>query len=174
MQEREGKTAEMAYAHPIDLNLIPQIDVFTENGYTKEEMKMVLETVKIMGDPRIRVTATTVRVPVMGGHAESVNVEFETDFDLPTVRTLLEETPGIVVADDPRQALYPMPIRAQDHDEVFVGRIRRDESQPKTLNMWIVADNLRKGAATNAIQIAEHLLHTGILDHQNNKSAQIA
>jgi len=147
----------MAYKYPIDLNVIPQIDVFLENGYTKEEMKMVKETCKIMRDDSIRVTATTVRIPVMGGHSESVNVEFATDFDLDEVRSLLQAAPGIMVVDDPAAQQYPMPMDAHEKDEVFVGRLRRDESQPNTLNMWVVSDNLRKGAATNAVQIAEYL-----------------
>jgi aspartate-semialdehyde dehydrogenase len=164
MGERRGKSVEQpAYPHPIDLNVLPHIDVFLDNGYTKEEMKMVLETKKIMGDDRIRVTATTVRVPVLGGHSEAVNVEFERDFDLEEVRQLLHQAPGVVLIDDPAHNQYPMPIYAQDKDEVFVGRLRRDESQPNTLNLWIVADNLRKGAATNAIQIAEYLAQRGIL-----------
>ncbi len=163
MGERRNRTVERAYPHPIDLNVLPHIDVFLENGYTKEEMKMVLETKKIMGDERIRVTATTVRVPVLGGHSEAVNVEFERDFDLDSVRQLLREAPGVVLIDEPAQNQYPMPLYAQDKDEVFVGRLRRDESQPNTLNLWIVADNLRKGAATNAVQIAEYLLQCGIL-----------
>ncbi len=157
MNERKGVTGEMAYAYPIDLNVIPQIDVFLDNGYTKEEMKMVNETKKIMGDDRIRVTATTVRIPVMGGHSESVNIEFKKDFDLTEVRDVLEKAPGVIVVDDPSRQQYPMPKDAHERDEVFVGRIRRDETQPNTLNMWIVADNLRKGAATNAVQIAEYL-----------------
>ena len=161
--ERGGKEGEMAYKYKIDLNALPQIDVFLDNGYTKEEMKMVNETKKIMGDDSIRVTATTVRIPVMGGHSESVNIEFEKDFELDDVRKLLSEAPGIVVQDDPSQQLYPMPLWAHDKDEVFVGRIRRDESQPRTLNMWIVSDNLRKGAATNAVQIAEYLLQKGLI-----------
>ncbi len=163
MNERKGKQGERAYPYQIDLNLLPQIDVFTENGYTKEEMKMVNETKKIMGDDNIRVTATTVRVPVMGGHSESVNVEFERDFDLAEVRSLLENAPGVVVVDDPANLQYPMPLMAHDKDEVFVGRIRRDETQANTLNLWVVSDNLRKGAATNAVQIAEYLLSVGIL-----------
>ena len=153
----------MAYKYPIDLNVIPQIDVFLENGYTKEEMKMVLETMKIMRDDNIRVTATTVRIPVMGGHSESVNVEFSKDFDLQEVRSLLSAAPGVVLVDDPATAQYPMPKDAHERDEVFVGRLRRDETQSNTLNMWIVSDNLRKGAATNAIQIAEYLNSKGLL-----------
>lgn len=158
MNERKGVKGEMAYAYPIDLNVIPQIDVFLENGYTKEEMKMVNETRKIMGDDSIRITSTTVRIPVMGGHSESVNVEFEKDFDLDEVRSILSQTPGVIVVDDVKHLKYPMPMDAHNKDEVLVGRLRRDESQPNTLNMWIVADNLRKGAATNAVQIAEYLL----------------
>ena len=153
----------MAYAYPIDLNVIPQIDVFLENGYTKEEMKMTNETKKIMGDDAIRVTATTVRIPVMGGHSESVNIEFESDFDLAEVRDILAKAPGVVVVDDPARQQYPMPKDAHDKDDTFVGRIRRDESQPNTLNLWIVSDNLRKGAATNAVQIAEYLAANGLL-----------
>jgi len=156
MNERKGIKGEMAYAYPIDLNVIPQIDVFTDNGYTKEEMKMVNETKKIM-DSSIQVTATTVRIPVMGGHSESVNVEFEKDFNLEDVRMLLQKAPGVIVVDDIKNLKYPMPMDAHDKDEVLVGRLRRDETQANTLNMWIVADNLRKGAATNAIQIAEYL-----------------
>lgn len=147
----------MAYKYPIDLNAIPQIDVFLENGYTKEEMKMVKETCKIMRDDAIKVTATTVRIPVMGGHSEAVNVEFEKEFELDEVRSILQAAPGVVVVDDPATQQYPMPKDAHERDEVFVGRIRRDESQPKTLNLWVVSDNLRKGAATNAVQIAEYL-----------------
>lgn len=164
--ERDGKEGEMAYKYPIDLNVIPQIDVFLDNGYTKEEMKMVNETKKIMGDDSIRVTATTVRIPVVGGHSESVNIEFENDFDLDEVKRLLAEAPGVVVQDDPSQQLYPMPLWAHEKDEVFVGRLRRDETQPNTLNMWIVSDNLRKGAATNAVQIAEYLMQKGILQQE--------
>lgn len=161
--EREGVEGEMAYKYKIDMNAIPQIDVFLDNGYTKEEMKMVNETKKIMRDDSIRVTATTVRIPVMGGHSESVNVEFENDFDLNEVRQLLREAPGVVLQDDPSKQLYPMPLCAHERDEVFVGRLRRDETQPNTLNMWIVSDNLRKGAATNAIQIAEYLNSKSLL-----------
>jgi aspartate-semialdehyde dehydrogenase len=158
MNERQGVEGEMAYKYPIDMNAIPQIDVFLDNGYTKEEMKMVNETRKIMRDNSIQVTATTVRIPVMGGHSEAVNVEFEKDFDLAEVRTLLEKAPGVIVVDNPSKQEYPMPKDAHNRDEVFVGRLRRDESQPNTLNMWIVSDNLRKGAATNAVQIAEYLV----------------
>ncbi|MBV7528501.1 aspartate-semialdehyde dehydrogenase [Chitinophaga sp. sic0106] len=158
MNERQGVQGEMAYAYPIDLNVIPQIDVFLDNGYTKEEMKMTNETKKIMGDDQIQVTATTVRIPVMGGHSEAVNIEFDKEYELADIRTLLAKTPGVIVVDNPSKAEYPMPKDAHDKDEVFVGRIRRDETQPKTVNMWIVADNLRKGAATNAVQIAEFLM----------------
>ena len=158
MNERKGIQGEMAYPYVIDLNVIPQIDVFQDNGYTKEEMKMIKETQKIMGDDSIKVTATTVRIPVMGGHSESVNIEFAKDFDLAEVRQLLEKQEGVLVVDDPANLKYPMPKDAHNRDEVFVGRIRRDESQPNTLNMWIVSDNLRKGAATNAVQIAEYLV----------------
>ena len=163
LNERKGINGEMAYKYPIDLNVIPQIDVFLENGYTKEEMKMVKETSKIMRDDSINVTATTVRIPVMGGHSESVNVEFEKDFDFNEVRTLLQSSPGVIVVDDTANQLYPMPMDAHEKDEVFVGRIRRDESQSNTLNMWVVSDNLRKGAATNAIQIAEYLIAEKLL-----------
>jgi aspartate-semialdehyde dehydrogenase len=163
MNERKGVQGEMAYKYPIDLNAIPQIDVFLDNGYTKEEMKMVNETKKIMRDDSIRVTATTVRIPVMGGHSESVNVEFENDFDLAEVKTLLSKAPGVVVVDDPATQQYPMPKDAHERDEVFVGRLRRDETQPNTLNMWVVSDNLRKGAATNAVQIAEYLVGKNLL-----------
>jgi aspartate-semialdehyde dehydrogenase len=161
--ERKGVEGEMAYKYQIDLNVIPQIDVFLDNGYTKEEMKMVLETKKIMQDDSIRVTATTVRIPVIGGHSESVNIEFARDFDLAEVKSLLAAAPGVVVQDDTASQLYPMPLWAHEKDEVFVGRLRRDETQPNTLNMWIVSDNLRKGAATNAVQIAEYLLSKGII-----------
>ena len=170
MNERKGKSGQRAYPYQIDLNVLPHIDVFTENGYTKEEMKMVNETRKIMGDDNIRVTATTVRVPVIGGHSESVNVEFERDFELTEVRSLLEKAPGVIVIDNPAESQYPMPLTAHDKDEVFVGRIRRDETQPNTLNMWIVSDNLRKGAATNAVQIAEYLLSVGILQLKEKKT----
>jgi aspartate-semialdehyde dehydrogenase len=159
----ESKEYPMAYKYPIDLNVIPQIDVFLDNGYTKEEMKMVKETCKIMRDDSIRVTATTVRIPVMGGHSESVNVEFANDFDLAEVKSILAAAPGVIVVDDPGNQQYPMPMDAHEKDEVFVGRLRRDESQPNTLNMWVVSDNLRKGAATNAVQIAEYLASKGLL-----------
>lgn len=161
--ERGSVQGEMAYKYPIDLNVIPQIDVFLDNGYTKEEMKMVKETCKIMGDDSIKVTATTVRIPVVGGHSESVNIEFANDFELAEVKELLSQSPGVVVQDDPSAALYPMPLWAHEKDEVFVGRLRRDETQPNTLNMWIVSDNLRKGAATNAVQVAEYLLSKELL-----------
>ena len=164
MNERAGiKDGEKAYAYEIDLNVIPQIDVFQENGYTKEEMKMILETNKIMGDDSIKVTATTVRIPVIGGHSESLNIEFENDFDLADVRAALSAQSGVIVVDDPSNLQYPMPKDAHGKDEVFVGRIRRDESQANTLNMWVVADNLRKGAATNTIQIAETLIEKGLI-----------
>jgi len=163
MNERKGIEGEMAYKYPIDLNVIPQIDVFLENGYTKEEMKMVNETKKIMRDDSIRVTATTVRIPVMGGHSESLNIEFENEFTLDEVRAILSSSPGVVLVDDPATQQYPMPKDAHERDEVFVGRIRRDETQPKTLNMWVVSDNLRKGAATNAVQIAEYLMGKGLI-----------
>jgi aspartate-semialdehyde dehydrogenase len=163
LNERKGIAGEMAYKYPIDLNVIPQIDVFLDNGYTKEEMKMVKETCKIMRDDSIRVTATTVRIPVMGGHSEAVNVEFEKEYNLDEVKSLLASSPGIVVVDDIANQQYPMPMDAHEKDEVFVGRLRRDESQPNTLNMWVVADNLRKGAATNAVQIAEYLVQKGLL-----------
>lgn len=159
MGERAGnKDVKRAYAHEIDLNVIPHIDVFQANGYTKEEMKMIKETNKILGDDSIKVTATTVRLPVMGGHSESINIEFVNDFDLAEVREILTNAPGIIVQDDPANNVYPMPKFAHGKNEVFVGRLRRDESQPNTLNMWNVADNLRKGAATNAVQIAKYLI----------------
>jgi aspartate-semialdehyde dehydrogenase len=164
MNERNGVDGEMAYKYKIDLNALPHIDVFMDNGYTKEEMKMVQETQKIMGDEAIRVTSTTVRIPVMGGHSESVNVEFAKDFDLAELKKLLAGSPGVVVQDDVANFVYPMPLTAHEKDEVFVGRLRRDETQANTLNMWIVSDNLRKGAATNAIQIAEYLNGKGWLN----------
>jgi aspartate-semialdehyde dehydrogenase len=163
MNERKGIKGEMAYKYPIDMNAIPQIDVFLDNGYTKEEMKMVNETRKIMRDDSIRVTATTVRIPVVGGHSEAINIEFEKEFDLDEVRALLTAAPGVIVVDDPATQQYPMPKDAHERDEVFVGRLRRDETQPRTLNMWVVSDNLRKGAATNAVQIAEYLLQQKLI-----------
>lgn len=163
MDERVGKEPKMVYPYKIDMNVLPHIDVFTENGYTKEEMKMVNETKKIFGDDSIKVTATAVRIPTVGGHSESVNVEFENEFDLNKVLELLSSAPGVIVQDDPANKIYPMPITAHKRDEVFVGRIRRDETQPKTLNMWIVADNLRKGAATNAVQIAQYLVDHNLI-----------
>ena len=158
MNERAGIEGPMAYKYKIDLNVIPQIDVFLPNGYTKEEEKMIKETNKIMGDDSIKVTATAVRIPVMGGHSESVNIEFENEFDLAEVRSILEKAEGVIVQDDPANQIYPMPMNAHQKDETFVGRIRRDETQAKTLNLWIVADNLRNGAATNAVQIAQYLV----------------
>ena len=157
MNERLGLEGERVYPHKIDLNVLPHIDVFQENGYTKEEMKMINETKKIFNDPSIQVTATTVRIPVMGGHSESINVEFKQDFDMDEVRSLLSSAEGVVLQDDPANNVYPMPLNAHKKDQVFVGRLRRDESQPNTLNMWVVADNLRKGAATNTVQIAKYL-----------------
>ncbi len=163
LNERQGVEGTKVYPHPIDMNALPHIDVFLDNGYTKEEMKMVNETRKILGDDSIGVTATTVRVPTIGGHSEAVNVEFHNDFDMEEVYELLETMPGVIVADDVKNNVYPMPIHTQGRDEVFVGRIRRDESQPRTLNMWIVADNLRKGAATNAVQIAEYMIEHSLV-----------
>jgi aspartate-semialdehyde dehydrogenase len=163
MNERTGKQGEKVYPHPIDMNVLPHIDVFQDNGYTKEEMKMVNETKKIFSDDSIQVTATTVRLPVMGGHSESVNVEFDKEFEIDEVRELLAKAEGVIVKDDVKNNIYPMPLDAHKKDEVFVGRIRRDESQPKTLNLWIVADNLRKGAATNAVQIAEYMVANNLV-----------
>jgi aspartate-semialdehyde dehydrogenase len=157
MNERAGRNGQKVYPHKIDLNVLPHIDVFQANGYTKEEMKMINETKKIFNDPSIQVTATTVRIPVMGGHSESINVEFKEDFDMEEVKSLLSSAEGVVLQDDPANNIYPMPLNAHKKDEVFVGRLRRDESQANTLNMWVVADNLRKGAATNAVQIASYL-----------------
>ena len=157
--ERAGvKNPRMVYPHAIDKNVFPHIDIFQSNGYTKEEMKMTLETKKIFDDDKIQVTATCVRIPTIGGHAESINIEFEKEFTLNKVREFISKTPGCIVVDNPKKNLYPMPINAYQKDEVFVGRIRRDESQKNSLNMWIVADNLRKGAATNALQIAEYIV----------------
>jgi aspartate-semialdehyde dehydrogenase len=169
--ERNGQEGEMAYHYPIDKNCIPQCDVFTDNGYTKEELKLMNEPKKIMGDDSLRLTATAVRVPVVGGHSEAVNIEFENDFDLAEVRKILHETSGIVLQDNIDTNTYPMPLYAEDKDDVFVGRIRRDESQPNTLNMWIVTDNLRKGAATNAIQIAEYLVEKNLVNHGQLQNA---
>ncbi|MGB0777487.1 MAG: aspartate-semialdehyde dehydrogenase [Flavobacteriaceae bacterium] len=156
--ESKGIDGPMAYPHKIHQNALPHCDVFMENGYTKEEMKLVAEPKKILGDDSFSITATAVRIPTAGGHSESVNVQFSEDFSLQEVRRLLSKTPGVIVQDNPSEDLYPMPINANDKDEVFVGRIRRDESQDNTLNMWVVADNLRKGAATNTVQIAEYLV----------------
>jgi len=161
--ELAGVDGEMAYPHPIHQNALPHCDVFEENGYTKEEMKLVRETQKILGDRSIAVTATAVRIPTSGGHSEAVNVQFENDFELNEVRSLLENTPGVTLQDNPATNTYPMPIYAKGKDDVFVGRIRRDGSQPNTLNLWIVSDNLRKGAATNTIQIAEHLINSKLV-----------
>jgi len=164
MDERKGIDGPKVYPHRIDLNVLPHIDSFLDNGYTKEEMKMVNETRKILDDQTIGVTSTTVRVPAVGGHSEAVNVEFYKDFDLKDVRSILEDTAGVIVQDDVKNNIYPMPINSHHRDEVFVGRLRRDESQPNTLNMWIVADNLRKGAATNAVQIAEFLMEKNLVE----------
>jgi len=161
--EIAGIQGEMAYNYPISRNAIPHCDVFLENGYTKEEMKLAREPQKIFNDKTFSVTATAVRIPTAGGHSESVNVEFENDFDLAEVRKLLREASGVIVQDNPDTNTYPMPIYAHDKDDVFVGRIRRDETQRNTLNMWIVADNLRKGAATNAVQIGEYLIANGLV-----------
>ncbi len=158
MNERKGIEGEMAYKYPIDLNAIPHIDVFLDNGYTKEEMKMTNETKKIMGDDSILLTATCVRIPTIGGHSESVNIEFENDFDVEEVKSLLSNSPGLNLKDDVANFIYPMPLTAHDKDDTFVGRIRRDETQANTMNCWVVSDNLRKGAATNAVQIAEYLV----------------
>ena len=161
--EMAGVEGEMAYPYPINRNALPHCDTFMENGYTKEEMKLAREPVKILNDDSFSVTATAVRIPTAGGHSEAVNVEFESDFDLAEVRQILQGTPGVIVQDNPDTNTYPMPVYAHEKDDVFVGRIRRDETQANTLNMWIVADNLRKGAATNAVQIAEHLLKTELV-----------
>jgi aspartate-semialdehyde dehydrogenase len=161
--EYKGLQGEMAYKYPIHRNAIPQCDVFEANGYTKEEMKLVRETQKIIGDSSIAVTATAIRIPVVGGHSEAVNIEFSTDYNLNELRAILAETPGVIVQDDTENYVYPMPLFAQGKDEVFVGRLRRDESRANALNMWIVADNLRKGAATNTIQIAEYLVENHLV-----------
>lgn len=161
--ERANIESLMAYPHKIDMNCIPQCDSFTENGYTKEEMKLINETNKILNDYSIKVTSTAVRVPVFGGHSESINLEFNEDFDLDEVRDILSKADGVTLCDNPQKSEYPMPLTAHDKDDVFVGRIRRDFSQDNSLNMWVVSDNLRKGAATNAIQIAEYLIKNGII-----------
>ena len=157
MAERKDETPEMVYPHKIDMNVLPHIDVFQENGYTKEEMKMTNETVKILGDPNVKVSATCVRIPTMGGHSESVNIEFDNPYDLEEVKEILSKVPGLIIQDDVANNHYPMPLTAHKKDEVFVGRIRHDESKDNALNLWIVADNLRKGAATNAVQIAQYI-----------------
>ncbi len=161
--EYKGEKGLMAYPHPIHRNAIPQCDVFEDNGYTKEEMKLVRETKKILSDNTIAVTATAVRIPVVGGHSESINVEFEKEINLAEIRNILSKAPGVILKDDPKNSDYPMPLHSQGKDEVFVGRIRLDESQPNTINMWVVSDNLRKGAATNTIQIAEYLLKNKLI-----------
>ncbi len=163
MNERKGVEGPMAYAYPIDLNVIPQIDVFMPDGYTKEELKMRNETMKILADDSVKLTATCVRIPTMGGHSESVNIEFENDFDLEEVKTILSNSAGLVLQDDIENQIYPMPILAHNKNETFVGRLRRDDSRKNTLNCWVVSDNLRKGAATNAVQIAEVLLEKGFI-----------
>ncbi len=163
MNERNGIEGEMAYHYPIDMNVIPQVDVFLDNGYTKEEMKMVNETKKILGDESIQLTATCVRIPTMGGHSESLNIELKSDFTIEDIKQLLSEAPGVVLQDDTTQNLYPMPLTAHESDDTFVGRIRKDETRPNTFNCWVVSDNLRKGAATNAVQIAEYLVEKGLV-----------
>ena len=162
--ERDGRDVERVYAHPIFANCLPHCDIFLDNDYTKEEMKLVHETRKILSEPGLRITSTAVRVPVVGGHSEAVNVEFERPCDVHQIRSLLRQSPGIQVVDNPADNAYPMPLEAKGKDDVFVGRIRIDESQPNTFNLWIVADNLRKGAATNTIQIAQLLLNEGIIN----------
>lgn len=163
MNERKGIDGPKVYPHPIDQNALPHIDVFQENGYTKEEMKMVNETKKILNDDSVQLTATCVRIPAIGGHSEAVNIEFENEFDLDELKSVISKSPGVVIQDSPSENLYPMPITSHGKDEVFVGRIRRDETQPKTVNLWIVADNLRKGAATNAVQIAEFMMENSLV-----------
>jgi len=163
MDERAGNEVDRVYPYQIDMNVLPHIDAFTESGYTKEELKMMFETKKIMNLPELRITATTVRIPTMGGHSESINASFEKPIDLKEIRSILLHSEGIIVQDDPQKLLYPMPLTSQDKDEVFVGRLRIDDSFPNTLNMWVVSDNLRKGAATNAVQIAEYLLKKGFV-----------
>ena len=161
--EYKNKIGEMAYPYPIHRNALPHCDVFMDNGYTKEEMKLVNETHKILDDLSIRITATAIRIPVVGGHSESINVQLKKDFELETIRKLLNDSPGVVVQDNPENNVYPMPIYVAGKNEVFVGRIRKDESQKKTLNLWVVADNLRKGAATNTIQIAEYIVKKNLI-----------
>ena len=163
MNERKGIEGEMAYHYPIDMNAIPQVDVFLDNGYTKEEMKMVNETKKILGDERIQLTATCVRIPTMGGHSESLNIELKSDCTIDDIKQLLSDAPGVVLQDDLAQNLYPMPLTAHESDDTFVGRIRKDDTRPNTFNCWVVSDNLRKGAATNAVQIAEYLVEKGLV-----------
>jgi len=163
MAERNGETPDMVYPHKIDMNVLPHIDVFQENGYTKEEMKMTNETVKILGDANVKVSATCVRIPTMGGHSESVNIEFDNPYDLAEVKEILSKVPGLVIQDDVANNVYPMPLTAHKKDEVFVGRIRKDESKENALNLWIVADNLRKGAATNAVQIAQYVTENNLV-----------
>lgn len=163
MNERAGTRTNMVYPHPIDMNLFPHGGTFETNGYTTEETKLLNETRKILGDNSIRVTATVVRVPVTGGHSEAVNIEFEKEFEMQWINKLLSSTKGVVVQDEPEKSIYPMPKYAEGRDEVFVGRIRRDESQPNTINIWVVADNLRKGAATNAVQIAAYLMNNELV-----------
>jgi aspartate-semialdehyde dehydrogenase len=163
-REQDGEqVADSPYAHPIHRNVIPQCDVFLENGYTKEEMKVVNESRKIMGLPNLRVTATAVRVPVTGGHSEAVNVRFSKPVTVEAVREILRKAPGVIVQDDPAKCIYPMPMNAEGKDEVFVGRIRKDESEENSMNLWVVSDNLRKGAATNSVQILEMLVEKGFL-----------
>jgi len=171
--ELAGEKGEMAYPYPIHKNAIPHCDVFEENGYTKEELKLTREPQKILSDKSIALTATAVRIPVVGGHSESVNLEFNSDFDLNEVRAILSNTEGVKVQDNPDVNTYPMPIYAQGKDDVFVGRIRRDHSQPNTLNCWIVSDNLRKGAATNAVQIAEYLLKNNLIKNTSTVSYEV-
>ncbi len=161
MNERKGIKGDMAYHYPIDMNAIPQVDVFLENGYTKEEMKMVNETKKILGDDEIQLSATCVRIPTMGGHSESLNIELKTEFEIADIKNLLAGAPGLVLQDDTAKNIYPMPLTAHESDDTFVGRIRRDDTRPNTFNCWVVSDNLRKGAATNAVQIAEYLVEKG-------------
>ncbi len=163
MAERQGEEPTMVYPHKIDMNVLPHIDVFQDNGYTKEEMKMTNETVKILGDENVKVSATCVRIPTMGGHSEAVNIEFDNAYDLEEVKEIIASTPGVILQDDVQNNVYPMPLTAHKKDEVFVGRIREDESKENAINLWIVADNLRKGAATNAVQIAEFIAEKNLV-----------